>query len=707
MATFKNEVLIRVYIVVFAVVLVAIAIFAKAVRISVVEGKHWREKIEDQYFQVRKVEAGRGNILAANGGLLATSLPFFELAFDPNSSGMSDQDFELNIDSLSYCLATYVDKSFTPEGMREYLISMRKDKKQYVPIMKQASYEEYEMISNFPLFRLGQFKGGFIAIPRFKRNNPYGMLASRTIGYNRENSRSIGLEGYFDADLAGEQGEQLMRRLTKDIWIPVNNFSKIDPVGGQDLLTTIDIDIQDVAEGSLHRAIKDNNAEYGVAVVMDVKTGAIRAMANLGRTKKGNIWETYNHAVGSSTEPGSTFKLASIMALLEDGKIDLNDSIDLEQGKTKFFDQEMMDASRHGLDSTSIRHAFEISSNVGIAKLVQAHYGEEKEAEEFIERLQQFNLDHRTGIEINGEVDPYIKEAYSAEDDWSGISLPWMAHGYELRMTPLQMLSFYNAVANGGKQMKPYLVSEFQEYGETIKRFPPKVVNKQIASSKTIKKAQSLLAGVVENGTAKKLKTEQYTFAGKTGTAQINYKRSNGKTTVGGYQSSFVGYFPAEEPLYSCIVVIYKPKNGRYYGSDVALPVFRSIADKIYALKPDLFEHFEEERYVDSKDLPKGSVGDKSDFMALMKAMDIEFKKNKKSEFIVLDTDSTEVMAMLNRKVNMEKVPSVVGMGLRDAIYVLESLGLNVEVNGAGKVVNQSIRPGTMLRGQTVALRLN
>jgi cell division protein FtsI (penicillin-binding protein 3) len=707
MATFKNEVLIRVYIVVFAVVLVAVAIFAKAVRISVVEGKEWRAKIESQYFQVRKVEAGRGNILAANGGLLATSLPFFELAFDPNSSGMTDEDFELNIDSLSYCLATYVDKSFTPEGMRDYLIAMRKEKKQYVPIKKQASYEEYELISNFPLFRLGQFKGGFIAIPRFKRNNPYGMLASRTIGYNRENSRSIGLEGYFDEDLSGEQGEQLMRRLTKDIWIPVNNFSKIDPVGGQDLLTTIDIDIQDVAEGSLLKAVKDNNADYGVAVVMDVKTGAIRAMANLGRTKKGNIWETYNHAVGSSTEPGSTFKLASIMALLEDGKIDLNDSIDLEQGRTTFFDQEMMDASNHGLDSTSIRQAFEISSNVGIAKLVQQHYGETKDAEEFIARLKQFNLDHRTGVEINGEVDPYIKEAYSAEDDWSGISLPWMAHGYELRMTPLQMLSFYSAVANDGKQMKPYLVSELQEYGETLKRFSPKVVNKQIASSKTIRKAQSLLAGVVENGTAKKLKTEKYTFAGKTGTAQINYKRSNGKTTVGGYQSSFVGYFPAEEPRYSCIVVIYKPKNGRYYGSDVALPVFRSIADKIYGLKPELFDVFESSKYVDSNGLPKGSVGKKADFISLMDQLDMEYKKNAKADFIVLDADSTESLAMLNRRVNLEKVPSVVGMGLRDAVYVLESLGLSVEVSGSGKVVNQSIRPGTMLRGQTIAIRLN
>ena len=707
MATFKNEVLIRVYIVVFAVVLVAVAIFAKAVRISVLEGKDWRAKIENQYFQVRKVEAGRGNILAANGGLLATSLPFFELAFDPSSSGMSEEDFELNIDSLAYCLSTFVDNSFTPEGMREYLVSMRKDKKQYVPIKKQASYEEYEMISNFPLFRMGQFKGGFIAIPRFKRNNPYGMLASRTLGYNRENSRSIGLEGYFDEDLTGEQGEQLMRRLTSDIWIPVNNFSKIDPVGGQDLLTTIDIDIQDVAEGSLLKAVRDNNADYGVAVVMDVKTGAIRAMANLGRTKKGNIWETYNHAVGSSTEPGSTFKLASIMALLEDGKIDLKDSVDLEQGNTKFFDQQMTDASRHGIDSTSIRRAFEISSNVGIAKLVQQHYGDEKEAGEFIERLKQFNLDHRTGIEINGEVDPYIKEAYSSEDDWSGISLPWMAHGYELRMTPLQILSFYNAVANDGKQMKPYLVSELQEYGETLKRIPPTVVKKQIASSKTIRKAQSLLKGVVEYGTAKKLKSEQYTFAGKTGTAQINYKRSNGKMTVGGYQSSFVGYFPADEPRYSCIVVIYKPKNGRYYGSDVALPVFRSIADKIYSLKPDLFKQFESSRYIAAKGIPKGSVGEKSDFEILMKELDIDFRKNEQSDFIVLDTDSTEVVAMLNRRVKLEKVPSVVGMGLRDAVYVLESLGLKVEVSGSGKVVNQSIRPGTMLRGQAVSLRLN
>lgn len=705
MATFKNEVLIRVYIVVFAIVLVAIAIFTKAVRVSLLEGKYWREKIENQYFQVRKVEAGRGNILSSSGELLATSLPFFELAFDPNSSGMTDEDFELNIDSLSYYLSTYVDNTFTQEGMRDFLIAMRKEKKQYVPIKKNASYEEYEMISRFPLFRLGQFKGGFIAIPKFRRDNPYGMLASRTLGYNRTDSKLIGLEGYFDDHLAGDQGEQLMRRLTKDMWIPVNNFSKIDPVGGQDIMTTLDIDIQDVAEGSLLKAVRDNDADYGVAIVMDVKTGAIRAIANLGKTKRGNIWETFNHAVGSSTEPGSTFKLASIMALLEDDKIDLEDSVDLEKGRTQFFDQEMLDASNHGLDSTSIRKAFEISSNVGIAKLVQEHYGAEEEADKFIERLKQFNLDHRTGVEINGEVDPYIKEAYSNEDNWSGISLPWMAHGYEMKMTPLQMLSFYNAVANDGKQMKPYLVSERQEYGVTIERYPPTVVKKQLASSSTIKEAQSLLLGVVEEGTAKKLKSERYKFAGKTGTAQINYKRSNGKTKVGGYQSSFVGYFPAEDPVYSCIVVVYKPRKGRYYGSDVALPVFRSIADKVYALKPELFNSYAYDRM--EKKAPTGYVGHKEDFMALLDDMDIDFEKSSDLDFSVLALDTLEQLQLKGRRTKLEKVPNVVGMGLRDAVFVLESLGLNVEVSGSGKVVNQSIRPGTMLRGQTVALRLN
>ncbi len=707
MATFKNEVLVRVYIVVFAVVLVGVAIFAKAVRISMVEGKFWRDKIENQYFQMRKVEAGRGNILASNGGLLATSLPYFELAFDPNSSGMTDADFDLNIDSLAYCLATYVDQSFTPEGMRDYLIEMRKAKKQYIPIKKEANYEEYEQISQFPLFRMGQFKGGFIAIPKFKRKHPYGMLASRTIGYDRKYSTSIGLEGYYEEVLDGEQGEQLMRRLTKDIWIPVNNFSKIDPTGGLDIKTTLDVDIQDVAEGSLLAALKEHNAEYGVALVMDVKTGGIRAIANLGRTKKGKIWETYNHAVGTSTEPGSTFKLASMMALIEDKKVQLDDSIYLDKGRATFFNQVMVDASKHGLDSTTVRHAFEISSNVAIAKLVQEHYGDEDEAAEFIERLKQFNLDHRTGVEINGEADPYIKEAFSTEDNWSGLSLPWMAHGYELKLTPLQLLSFYNTVANDGRQMKPYLVSETQKFGETVERFPPKVVKKQIASRKTIRLAQELLEGVVLNGTAKRYQTNRYTFAGKTGTAQINYKRSNGKTTVGGYQSSFVGYFPTEDPVYSCIVVIYKPKNGRYYGSDVALPVFRSIADKIFTLKPDLFERFEEETWVQSAKATKGNIGAQSDFKYLFDAMDVDYQPNKSTEFVVIDQDSTEQLQFLNKNIQVEQVPSVVGMGLRDAVYVLENLGLRVEVNGSGKVVNQSIRSGTMLRGQTVALRLN
>jgi cell division protein FtsI (penicillin-binding protein 3) len=705
--TIKNEVLIRVYVLLFLVVVVAVVIFAKAIRIGVVEGDKWREQGKKRYVQIRKIEADRGNILASDGSLLATSLPFFDVAFDPNSSGMTKADFANNIDSLAYCIATFVDSRYTPGAYRDYLVEKRNNGSQYVPIKRDVSFAEMQQIRKFPLFNKGQFRGGLIATPKYKRDRPFGLLAHRTVGYVRENIKPVGLEGFFNPVLRGEPGKQLMVRVEEEVWKPLEDLAKIEPKSGKDLKTTIDIDIQDAAEEALYKAVSRHQADYGVAIVMDVSTGAVRAIANLGRTKNGELWETYNHAIGSATEPGSTFKLATMMALLESGVVDLTDSVDLELGATTFYEEDMQDASSHQLEMTTVQNAFEISSNVGMAKLVYQNFGETKKAEQFIELMKSFHLHLKTGIKIEGEASPLIKDPNNSESGWSGTTLPWMAIGYETTITPLQLLTFYNAVANGGMMMQPYLVSEIQEYGEKIERFPPTVIKRRLASKETIEKLQLLLEGVVERGTASKHNDSPYAFAGKTGTAQLNYQRLKNSTKVGGYQASFAGYFPAEKPRYSCIVLISNPRSGAIYGGDVALPVFREITDRIYNLKMDLRTALNEfpQPPMSANMLPDKNVGHRGEFVKLLEDMEIRYENRSNYPIAVLDAQS-DTIHLLKRTIPGDRIPNVVGMGLRDALFVLENLGLEVELRGYGKVVRQSIKPGTPVRGQSILLTL-
>jgi cell division protein FtsI (penicillin-binding protein 3) len=546
----KNEVLYRVYGLLFGIVLpIAIVLIYKTVDISYWNGERWREKGKDQYMDFRPVEAERGNILAVDGSLLATSIPFFDIYMDPNSTGMSEEDFMENLDTLAWCIAQHIDNTFTPGGFREYLLQQRQDKQRYLPIKRKASYAEKRFIEQFPLFNLGQMRGGFIAQKRSERKRPFGVLAQRTIGYVRDDAKPIGLEGYFDRDLGGHQGQQLMICVDRpnDIWIPVHDLMQVEPRSGDDIVTTLDINLQDVVHNALLRALNYHDAEWGTAVLMETQTGAIRAIANLGRIDNG-WWETFNYAVGYPIEPGSTFKLASIMALLEDKYIDLDDTIAIDRGRATFYDEEMNDSSPYTarMDTASVRDIFRYSSNVGMAKLVSKYYGKKEKrngdegAARFVRRLKDFHLNLPTGIEIEGEVNPYIKEAYNTQDQWSGTTLPWMSIGYEVKMTPLQLLTFYNAVANNGALVKPYLVSEVLRFGEPIRSYKPTILKKSIAERTTIRKAQTLLESVVEEGTAYKLRTERFRIAGKTGTTQVNYRRGQRGRSVGGYQASFV-----------------------------------------------------------------------------------------------------------------------------------------------------------------------
>ena len=628
----KNEVLYRVYILLFGIVVpVSIVLIYRTFDIVYLQGDKWRNQGEDNYLEYRTVEADRGNILAEDGSLLATSIPYFDLHFDPTAP--SDEDFAENLDTLSHCLATYVFEDLTVGAARDYLLELRSGKDKHVRLKNKVSYAEKKFIEELPLFKLGRNRGGFIAEKRSERKRPFGVLAQRTIGYVRSGAKPVGLEGFFNETLGGEPGKQLMIKVDpkEDLWMPVDDLTQIEPESGDDLFTTIDVDIQDVTTEALLRALNYHNADWGTAIVMEVETGAIRAISNLGKTEQG-WWETYNYAIGTGIEPGSTFKAASVLALLEDGYVNLDDSIRIYNGKAEFYEEVMEDASPYSyrLDTIRMREAFEISSNVGIAKTIEKHYGKKTKANDnegaarFIKRLKQFNLHLPTGVSIDGEAAPYIKEAYSEKDAWSGTTLPWMSIGYEIKVSPLQLLSFYNAVANEGKMMKPYLVDEVRRFGDVIDKNYPTVIHKQIASDKAISQLKELLLSVVENerGTAHDLKTNKYQFAGKTGTAQINYKRGR----VGGYQASFAGYFPAKHPKYSCIVVINKPRRGGFYGGEVAGPVFREIADKIFSIKVDLHAPFNRKPLKEplaGNRLPETSIGDQENIREVFAYLDL------------------------------------------------------------------------------------
>lgn len=721
----KNEVLYRVYFLLFGLVTpAALTLIYYTVKIGVLEGEDWRDLGRNNFIVERDIEAERGNIMAADGSLLATDVPIFDLYWDPLTP--TEDDFLANVDSLAHCFANYIDADYTVGAAYDYLFQLRDTvnfrKNRNVLLKSRVSYSEKKKIEQFPLFNLGQFRGGLIARKRNERKRPFGLLARRTIGYVRDQAADIGLESFYDEVLGGQPGTQMMIPLDRkrDLWMPLENLSSIEPKNGDDILTTLDINIQDITEEALLKGMQTHDADWGVAMVMEVNTGEIKAIANIERGKTG-WYESYNHAIGTRTEPGSTFKAASMLALLEDGFVNLEtDSIDIEKGRTEFYDREMEDSYSNSanLDTISVRRAFEISSNVGIAKLVQHNYGtktkanDEKAAALFIERMHQFNLHLATGIDLEGEKNPLIKEAYNTTDDqWSGTTLPWMSTGYELLITPLQLLNFYNTIANGGQQMKPLLVTEIQRYGQTVETFKPTVIKRQIASKKSIEQLQSLLEGVVENGTAAKLKTSRYTFAGKTGTAQIDYRRTDKGTRIGGYQASFAGYFPAKNPRYSSIVVIRRPRRAGFYGGDVAGPIFREIADKCFDSLTDLHDPIIEPTTAlrwKANQLPHMDIGRKEDMDVVLDYLGIQPVGDPETPLVVTMRREGRDSVLLERRSMPEgKIPNVVGMGLRDALYQLENLGVKVKIDGAGKVVRQSLIPGTDPRNQTITLRLN
>ncbi len=705
MKEIKKELLIRVYIVAVAMLGIAGLLAYKAVHISVIEGEKWRSLGDSLYLKYIPVVADRGDILASDGSLMTTSLPFFDLHVDFKANGLREDIFKSNVDSLAYYLSKYVNKSVSKTQMRDWLIQKRRNGDRYALLAKGVTIQQLEQIKTFPIFRLGKNTGGLIVDRQHVRVKPYKLLASRTLGLERSNAQMVGLEASFDGYLKGEEGRRLVQRVTGGAWIPVSNLDDLEGQRGDDIHTTIDPEIQDIAEYALLEGLERSQAKKGTAIVMEVATGAIVAIANLGNQNGNGFSEDYNYAVGYSSEPGSTFKLASIIALLEDQGADLNTVVDLGGGTGKFFDRTMKDSKQHGIYESTLAEAFEISSNVGIARLVQEYYGRDGRAGKFVDRLHKMHLHEMTGIELDGEGAPMIKDPAIKDDRWSGTTLPWMSTGYECRLTPLQILRLYNAVANNGKMMNPYLVSKISNDGKVVKRFHPKVVSQQIASLPTIKKVQELLTGVVDRGTAKNAKPDFYMFSGKTGTARTDYYDPNSPRKQ--YMASFAGYFPTEKPKYSCIVMVYDPVIGGYYGSTSALPIFRKIADRCMGINKELLASAtlsDTMPYTDAKRLAGWSH--KDELYELMDELNMDGEVHGQGEWARLAGGKQLTLEVQNVLAD-DLIPELNGMGIRDAIYLLENKGMHVRYNGVGRVTGQSVRSGQPIqKGKTIHLTL-
>jgi len=699
----RKDILSRVYLIYGFVCLFAIAILSQAFNIQFVNGAKWREKAKELTIAYKNIEAIRGNIYAADGSLLATSIPKYEIRFDVKTAALTDKIFNANIDSLAYCLSQVFPKK-SPLQFKNELISARKNGERYHLIKRNVKYTVLKRIKKFPIFRKGRYKGGFIYTQHNKRVKPFMQLAERTIGYSREGVQPVGLEGAYSSELMGVNGKRLMQKIAGGVWMPISDKNAIEPVDGGDVYTTIDINIQDVAENALLKELVKNKADHGCVVLMEVATGNIKAIANLQMMKDSSYAESYNYAIGESTEPGSTFKLASLIAAFEDGYLSLDDMVDTENGTHKFFDRTMRDSHRGGYGKISIKQAFVKSSNVAVSKAITRVYGDKPQ--QYIDRLCQMDLNKKLGLEIAGEGSPFIKNV--KDKSWSGVSLPWMSIGYEVRLTPLQILTFYNAVANNGKMVKPKFVAEIKEHGHVVKKFPTEVINNSICSQSTIKMAKEMLEGVVEEGTGRNLKNSLFKIAGKTGTAQIANKKYGYKyKSKVSHQASFVGYFPADNPKYSCIVVVNAPSQNVYYGDLVAGPIFKEVADKVYASSLDIHHEIEATKSLAKSKIPYAKDGDYKDLNEIYTALNIKTLTNSTIGEWAKTSTGKDKVEIYNKQIPPIYVPNVIGMGIKDALFILENEGFNVQFNGDGTVKKQSLKSGDkIIKGATIILSL-
>ncbi|HUU99926.1 MAG TPA: penicillin-binding protein [Bacteroidales bacterium] len=700
----REEIVWRSGVIYLVMIVVAVVLLVRVLILQYVQRGKWSAMSEKYVYKTAEMPANRGDILAYDGRLLASSVPYYSIYMDTRSTGMTGQTWLDGINGLSEGLSRLLGER-SAAGWKSVITEARKRGDRYFLIKRKVDFETLKRLKELPIFREGQYKGGLVAQPENRRILPHSELAARTIGYlNLGNEGTVvGIEGSYDKELAGKNGIVVKQRLTGGDWIPVYNTSRGASKDGNDVVTTIDIDLQDVASSALENQLRKYNAHHGCAVLMEVATGDIRAIANLELGSDGGYHETYNYAIGESTEPGSTFKLPALMAALEDGVIDTGDIVDTGNGTVRFYNKIIRDTRDEGYGKLTVREIFEKSSNVGTSKIIYEHYKDRPK--DFVNRLYAMKLNQKHDIQIRGEGEPLIR--YPGDKFWSGLSLPMMSLGYEVQMTPLQILTFYNAVANDGRMMRPRFVTAILRNGNVVKSFGTGVIVNSIASRSTIRKVRKMMEGVVEHGTAVNLKNANYKIAGKTGTAQIAKDKFGYRQGARiSYQASFVGYFPAENPLYSCIVVVNAPSNGVYYGNLVAGSVFKEISDKVYAT--NFFRDYRPENKEEKRaSAPEAGNGYREDIDKVLGDLKVRYKRTAREDWVTT-RESGDTIRLVGVSVKEGLVPDVRGMSLRDAIFLLENSGLRVKYSGKGKVLRQSPEHGARVyEGSVVSLDLN
>ncbi len=644
------------------ITLFLVAIIFKLTNIQFSNGEKYRSLSEQLTLRNDTIFANRGSVFSDDGSLLATSMSQYEIRMDAFT--IDGEVFEKNIRNLSVELSKMLGNSTSHWETK--IRKARNTKNRYLFIARKLGYTDYMKIKSFPIFNLGMYKGGFIAEQSTVRAHPLGKVAERTIGYD-DYRGAPGIEGAYRKYLTGKNGLRMKQKIAKGQWKPINDNNEKEPINGKDIVTTLDVNIQDIAHHSLLRQLEFYDAEHGCVVVMETKTGEIKAISNLGRSSAGKYYEKRNYAVYESHEPGSAFKVMAMVVALESGKIDTSTVVDTGTGRYRMYGRYINDSHRGGYGKISAARALEVSSNIGFARLIEENFGEKPE--KFINALKNMNLGNKLGLPIKGEGSPEIPAP--GDDKWSKNALPSIAYGYNLTLTPLQTLTFYNAIANNGEMVKPKFIKEIRSWNKHVESFDKVVINPSICSKETINKVQEILKNVVVRGTGSRLYSEDFSMAGKTGTARTEYWVDDWETNRR-YISSFTGYFPAENPKYSCIVVIHKPntKTG-FYGADVSGPVFKDIAQKIYTTNHTINE--------------------------------IE---NKTPDFESVKNDFEKYYAISNKELN--SIPNVKGMAAMDAISLLENLGLKVNFSGNGKVVEQSLNEGEKLvKGATINIKLS
>jgi cell division protein FtsI (penicillin-binding protein 3) len=700
----RDEIVWRSGIVYLAIALLAVAILIRVLILQFVQHGKWEAMSEKFVYKTAEESANRGDILTSDRRLLASSVPYYTIYMDTRSTGMSGSTWSNGINGLSAGLARLLGER-SAAGWKSAITDARRKGDRYLLIRRKVDYMTLKQLKELPIFRQGQYKGGMVAQAENRRILPNNDLATRTIGYLNLGSEGneVGVEGAFDKYLAGKNGIAVKQRLTGGDWITVDGPNSVESRDGNDVVTTLDIDLQDVATTALRNQLRKNDADHGCAVLMEVATGDIKAISNLELGSDGDYHETYNYAVGESTEPGSTFKLPVLMAAIEDGVIDTGDIVDTGTGSVKFYNKIIKDTKEGGNGKITVKQVFEKSSNVGTSRLIYEHYKDDPKA--FVNRLYAMKLNEKLNLQIRGEGTPLIR--YPGDKLWSGLTLPMMSHGYEVQLTPLQILTFYNAVANNGRMMRPLFVTAILRNGSVIKSYEPEVIINSIASRSTIRKAKKMMEGVVERGTATNLKNANYKIAGKTGTSQIAKDKFGYRQGVRiSYQASFVGYFPAENPLYSCIVVVNAPSNGVYYGNLVAGTVFKEISDKVYSTT--FFRDYKPENKEDIKPTaPEAGNGYSADINEVLRNLNVRYKRTVDDNWVAT-RESGDTISLSGVKLEKGLVPDVRGMSLRDAIYLLENYGLSVRFNGKGRVLRQSPGHGARyFEGSTVSLEMN